>query len=417
MNIGFPPPRRSLSVLWTLPYVPYPATNGGKLRQLGLLTQMARRGHSITLLCLTKQMPDAAAMAHLSELLEHVRVLPRRSRIDPRTLARAACSLRRPAVATINGCDPAFAAAFDELLEQDFDIVQVEHSYAFEPLARPLARRGTPFVLTEHNVESDVVRAQYHRLPWLLRGLGALDAMRCRAWERAVVRRAACVVAVAAQDEPRFAAMGARETALVVNAIDVGAYARVVPDPASARALFLGNYEYAPNTDAVGWLCEEIMPIAWRIEPGLKLAVYGHAMPEGWRARWPDPRIEFGGYAKSLPAVHGSAAMFVAPLRFGGGSKLKVMEAMASSLPVVATPEAVSGLGLAEGEGYAGGRTAEQIAAAMVRCLREPHWAAALGVRARAFIASHHDWATAAAQLERVWQRVLHHAGSEAHVR
>ena len=60
MNIGFPPPRRPLSVLWTLPYVPYPATNGGKLRQLGLLTQMARRGHSITLLCLTKQMPDAA---------------------------------------------------------------------------------------------------------------------------------------------------------------------------------------------------------------------------------------------------------------------------------------------------------------------------------------------------------------------
>jgi glycosyltransferase involved in cell wall biosynthesis len=415
MTVGFPPPSRPLRVLWTLPYVPYPATNGGKQRQLGLLTQMARRGHAITLLCLSKTMPDAAAHAHLAALLENVLVLPRRSRVDPRMLARAACSLSRPAVATINGCDPTFEAVFDDLLEQRFDIVQVEHSYSFEPLARPLARRQTRFVLTEHNVESDVVQAQYQRLPWPLRGLGALDALRCRTWERAVMQRAACVVAVAAPDEPRFAAMGARDTALVVNAIDVGAYAQVVPLPRSACALFLGNYEYSPNTDAVAWLCDEIMPRVWRDEPLMRLAVYGHAMPSAWRARWPDPRIAFGGYAKNLPALHAGAAMFVAPLRFGGGSKLKVMEAMASALPVVATPEAVSGLALTEGLGYVGGNDAEQIAAGMVRCLREPIWAAAVGLRARAYVRDHHDWAAAAMQLERVWHRVLARASSDAH--
>jgi glycosyltransferase involved in cell wall biosynthesis len=138
-------------------------------------------------------------------------------------------------------------------------------------------------------------------------------------------------------------------------------------------------------------------------------------MPAEWPIRWPDQRITFGGYAADIAMLHASAAMFVAPLRFGGGSKLKVMEAMASSLPVVATPEAVSGLALNAGEGYAGGATAEQIALAMIRCRREPLWAAALGVRARAYIANHHDWGIAAAQLERVWRRVLSPAGSEAH--
>ena len=297
------------------------------------------------------------------------------------------------------------------LLDEGFDIVQVEHSYAFECLARPLARRRVPFVLTEHNVESDVVHAQYVRLPPPLRFLGALDTLRSRAWERAVMRRAACVVAVAAPDEPRFAAMGARSTALVVNAIDVGAFAQVRPDPHSRTALFLGNYEYSPNTDAVAWLCDEILPIAWRAEPELRLAVYGHAMPQTWRARWPDPRIIFGGYAESIPDLHASAAVFIAPIRFGGGSKLKVMEAMAASMPVVATPEAVSGIALADGEGYAGGRDAGQLAAALVRCLREPEWAAALGVRARAHMAGHHDWEAAATALERVWQRVVPAAG------
>jgi len=107
--------------------------------------------------------------------------------------------------------------------------------------------------------------------------------------------------------------------------------------------------------------------------------------------------------------------MFVAPLRFGGGSKLKVMEAMASSLPVVATPEAVSGLDLEEGEGYVGGSNAEQIAAGMVRCLREPQWAGAVGVRGRCYVARHHDWAAAAAQLERVWNRVFQQAGNAMH--
>jgi glycosyltransferase involved in cell wall biosynthesis len=301
------------------------------------------------------------------------------------------------------------------LLDEKFDIVQVEHSYAFEPLSRSLARSGAAFVLTEHNVESDVVQAQYHRLPRLLRPLGALDTLRCRHWERDVIRRAACVVAVAAPDEPRFAAMGAQSTVLVVNAIDVGAYAEVLPDPEPRLGLFLGNYEYTPNTDAVAWLCDEILPHVWRQEPDFRLAVHGHAMPANWRARWPDPRILFGGYVDSIPALHARASLFVAPLRFGGGSKLKVMEAMASSLPVVATPEAMSGIAVAEGEGFVPGRNAEQLAAGIVRCLREPDAAAAMGVRARAHVAGHHDWAASARRLEQTWHRVLRESESPVH--
>jgi glycosyltransferase involved in cell wall biosynthesis len=222
-------------------------------------------------------------------------------------------------------------------------------------------------------------------------------------------------VAVAAPDRPRFTNMGARATALVVNAIDAGAYAGVAPDRKQRVALFLGNYEYSPNTDAVAWLCDEILPHAWRQEPDLRLAIHGHAMPDNWRKRWPDPRIMFGGYAQNIPALHGRASMFVAPLRFGGGSKLKVMEAMASSLPVVATPEAVTGLDVAEGDGFICGRNAEQLAAGMVRCLREPDAAAAIGVRARAHVASHHDWAVAARQLEQTWHGVLRQSESLMH--
>ena len=415
MNVGFAPLGRPLRVLWTTPNLPFPATNGGRVRQFGLLTQMARRGHAITLLCLAKEMPDPAARSELERVVDRLVVLPRRPRTDPRRLLRAAFALRRPAVATVNGCDPDYEAAFEALLGQAFDLVQVEHSYSFEPLSRPLARHRTPFVLTEHNVESDVVMAQYRRLPVPLRGLGALDAVRCRAWERATLRRADCVVAVTAVDQQRFAAMGVRATALVVNAIDVGAYAQVRPDPSRRRALFLGNYEYSPNTDAVAWLCNEIMPIAWRQEPDFRLAVYGHAMPSAWRARWSDRRIEFRGYAADIAKLHAESSVFVAPLRFGGGSKLKVMEAMAASLPVVATPEAVSGLGLTDGDGYVEGRSAGQIAAGLVRCLREPDWAAALGIRARAYVAGEHDWAAAAAGLERVWRRVLQQTRSDAH--
>jgi glycosyltransferase involved in cell wall biosynthesis len=401
-------PDRGRRVLWTSPYFPWPASNGGKTRQYGLLRGMAERGHRITLLALAREMPAPAEIAHLKGFLERVVAVPRRARTSPATLLAAATSLSRPAVATVNGCNPDYAKRFAALLAAGpWDAVQVEHSYGFEPLERALATARIPWLITEHNVESRLVPLQYARLPAALRGLAVLDQQRGERWERRVLRQADCVVAVTPEDAAEFRALGARSTAVVPNCIDVAAFAAGRPCPDARRLGFLGNYDYAPNRDAVEWLAEVIMPLVWQAEPQARLRICGSAMPAAWAARWPEPRLEWTGYTPTVQAAHAGTSGFIAPLRAGGGSKLKVLEAMASGLPVIGTPQAVSGLAVTAGEEFLGGTArAEDLAAAAVAALRDPALAAQVGERGRRYVARGHDWSTAAADLEALWMRV-----------
>jgi glycosyltransferase involved in cell wall biosynthesis len=130
-------------------------------------------------------------------------------------------------------------------------------------------------------------------------------------------------------------------------------------------------------------------------------------MPPTWRARWPDPRLEFAGFAGSIAQVHAASTVFVAPLRAGGGSKLKVLEAMASGMPVVSTQQGLTGLNVLDGVHALHGETATELAAALVCCLREPVMATALGERARQLVAREHDWNAIGDELERIYRTYL----------
>ena len=397
--------RKPLRILWTLPYLPWPTSTGGRTRQYALLRQMAERGHRITLLCLAKDTPDYEGLSHLSQSLEELIVVPRRSRTSTATLLSTALAFRRPAVATVNGRNHRFSKAFKCLLETAPDLVQVEHTYAFEPLSSALTNSKVPFFITEHNVESRLVEQQYVRLPPCLRPLAKVDAWRYRCWERKVMRKAACVIAVSPQDEAEFRLLGAQATAVVPNCIDTASLAHVVPDSVSQQVLFLGNYEYAPNVDAVHWLCNSIIPRLWQLQPRARLVVGGNAMPTRWRQLWTDPRIQFRGYVPDLAQAHANSSVFVAPLRAGGGSKLKVLEAMASSLPVVGTLESVSGLRVQPGVHYLAGEHEDLIATSLSFALSNSDRARQIGSKARQYVVSNHDWKAGADALEEVYYR------------
>ena len=105
------PSASGLRVLWTLPYLPWPVTSGGKARQFHLLREMARRGHAVTLLVQSKTALDEAARAALEPLVERLIVLPRRPLRDLRTLWFAACS-SQPLLASVNGHAPALAMTY-----------------------------------------------------------------------------------------------------------------------------------------------------------------------------------------------------------------------------------------------------------------------------------------------------------------
>ncbi|RZI82298.1 MAG: glycosyltransferase [Rubrivivax sp.] len=392
-----------MRVLWTLPYLPWPITSGGKARQYHLLRRMAARGHAITLLVQSKTPLDDATRQALEPFLERLIVLPRRPLKSPVTLWHAATS-SAPLLTSVNGFAPALSQQFDQLLDEPWDVVQIEHSYGFQPFADSLARRGRPFILTEHNVESELGAATYGKWPALLRPLARYDQWRAKRWERQVLSRATALVAVTESDAKTLGTLSGRPAHVVSNGVDTRGFAQVMPDPRAQAILFVGNYEYAPNIDAVEWAAAEVMPLVWQQKPLARFLVCGHALPEAWRQRFPDPRIEWRGYVDHLPTVQSQSSVFLAPLRFGGGSKLKVLEALAAGLPIVSTAEGLSGLGAQDGVHAKVADSAPAMAQALVDVLNDPASAARLGQAARQLVHQRFDWDAAAAQLEAVYE-------------
>ena len=394
-----------MKILWTLPYLPWPTTSGGKTRQYHLLRSLAARGHRITLLVQSKTALDAATRAALEPFLDRLIVLRRRPLRSLKTLLAVALA-PYPMLAGINGVTAPLEQQIGQLLQEPWDVIQIEHSYSFQPFERALSAAGRDFILTEHNLESALGAASYDRLPGWLKPFTSYDQWRYRRWEKRVFGLAKELIAVTEQDARAMRQLTDTPVSVVVNGVDSGHYAQVQPDLHSQRLLFVGNYEYHPNVDAVEWALDSILPELWALNPNVRFAICGFGLPDHWRQRWTDPRIEWQGFVPDLRDLQRQAAVFFAPLRQGGGSKLKVLEAMAAGLPVVTTAQGRSGLNVSNGEHYLGSEHPLELAQLLNTALSDPALLQRIGETGRAYVKAEHDWSAAAAQLEQVYNRL-----------
>lgn len=388
-----------MRVLWTLPYLPWPTTSGSKTRQFNLLRGLAQRGHRITLLTQSRVPLGEAARQALMPLLERLIVLPRRPLHSPLNLIAAL-------YASINGLAPHLRHRFEALLEEHWDVIQIEHSYSFQPFERALQASGLPFIVSEHQVEWCKGAACHDRLPLWLRPFNSFDGWRYRRWETRVLQQASEVIAVSPRDASQLSEMSGRPTQVVVNGVDCAHYQHIDFAPHSQRLLFVGNFEHCANLEAIEWALDEVLPQVWQSNPAVRLAVVGHALPAHWKLRWDDPRIEWVGYLPDLRELQRHSALFFAPLRRAGGCKIKLLEAMAAGLPVVTTREGVSGLQVRSGEHYLGGADGDDLALTITQLLNQPQRMRQLSDAGRAFVRERHDWSVAAAQLEGVHARL-----------
>jgi polysaccharide biosynthesis protein PslH len=398
-------PTMSLRILWTMPYLPWPAWGGNRVRQLHLLRALAEQGHRITLLVQSKTPLDEMARAVLAPFLERLVVLDRRPRKHLLTLS-AALLAPYPVIVSVNGLSRRLRRVMAELLEDEWDVVQVEHSYGLQPVLTVLRKARQPFVLCEHNVESSLTAlTTYHSripsalLPWLRR----YDGWRYRNWEKHALIAPARVIAVTENDARRLSEISGRAVDVIANGVDARGLAAIRPDLRSRRIMFIGNYDYAPNVAAVETALDAVLPLIWERVPTARFAVCGHAMPRAWSKRWIDPRIEWLGFVPDLSTEQSKSALLLAPLKGGGGSKLKVLESMAAGLVVVSTPEGVSGLGVKNGREYREGCTAQDLAACVVELFEDEQQLRCIGEAARAYVQQRHDWTQLAQQLLHIY--------------
>lgn len=219
--------------------------------------------------------------------------------------------------------------------------------------------------------------------------------------EAAAFRAADLVLAIKPEEAAHIAAV-APDTAVATLPFAVDAPAQDLAGPRPPVALFVGAVN-PPNVDALHWLLAEIWPRVRALDPAARLRVAGR-VAESHAGPWPEG-AEAVGFVPDLGPEYAGAAVVLAPIRFGSGVKIKLVEGLAHGLPAVATPVGAEGVGALPGPVLRVEGGAEGFAAAVAAALADPE-AAATRVRARTEAAARWSRAAVAAALRSEMERV-----------
>jgi polysaccharide biosynthesis protein PslH len=399
-----------MQILILAPYPPFPPRGGGALRISSLIRGLAAR-HELTLLAFA---PDAAAVAALAPLREHCHVATVQGP-EHRSLARRAwTTLASPLPdMALRNASRAYGEALSRLLAAGrFDVVQAE---SIEMAGYALAARGlgARLVLDEFNAEyllqrraalTDLRGALALRPRALAGGLYSLAQWRKLArYERRLLGAFDRVLVVSEEDRLalRRLALGA-EPLVVPNGVDT---ARVRPGAGrgslgAGAVVFTATLDYRPNIDALGWFVGQVLPLITRRRPDATLLVVGRAAGPAVRAMAGGPVKLVGEVPDVAPYIDG-AAVYVVPMRIGGGSRLKLLEALAMEAPVVSTPMGAEGVvGLRHGEHLLLADSPARFAEATLALMADPALGERLGRAGRAHVAAHYDWGALIPRLE-----------------
>ena len=399
--------------------VAYPPSNGKRLRTLNLMLRLARR-HRITYISRCNGGPEEMkrAAAFLGDqgvetiLVDHP--IPRKK--GPGFYARLAANLLSPLPYSVASFDsPQLRRAVQEFEERhSVDLWQFEWTPFLGLLRRPERARR---VLMAPNVDS-LIWQRYHETErrllrrWYIHG----QWKKFERYERRMFAQADRVVTVSDDDavlaRKRF---GAENVDVVDNGVDTAYYAAAQGPRKPDRVLFLGSLDWRPNLDAIQILLDDVFPAVRAQLPTARLSIVGRTPPEWLRRRV--RALDFAELHADVTDVRpylGEAGVLAVPLRIGGGSRLKILEALACGLPVVSTRIGAEGLHVESGRELTVVKGVEDMASALAAVIRAPEQARRMAAEGRRLVGERYDWDVLADRLEGVWESVVRGPQSRA---
>lgn len=407
-----------MRVLILAPHVPFPPDHGAALRNLEILRWLGAR-HDVSLVAFGDP-DDRPARAALLPYLRDLAVIPpprRTTRARLRDLLTGEPDLIRRLWST-----ELIAAARARLQPPGVDLVHVEglEMYGMEEAARAGLVDPPRVVLDDHNAEyvlqRGAARTSIRRGEFVGGAYSLIQARRLRRYEVAAARAADAILAVSEDDAAALRAIGARaklgDPIVVPNGVNLDHYRPPGRKRDGQTALFIGKLDYRPNLDAVTWLLREIWPRVRAKNPRARLRIVGRGLSASLTRLGSRDGVELVGAVPDDRPAFDEADLLLVPMRMGGGVRLKVVQAMAMGLPLVATPAGIAGVPAEEGRHYLGATTASEFAAAILRALANPALRDDLAANSVALARDAYDWRVILPTLDRVYAELAAVTGS-----
>lgn len=387
------------SILWIVHQPPLPAVTGSRVRNVGLIRELAARGCDVSLFSLDTGVPARGAdLDELREICAEVRIVPFASARAVRMARMGVDLLRgRPFQRSMFRAPAAVREAHDWIRSGGFDAIVASVLYTIPYVPREHLART---LLDSQNVDTQRVETMAHALWPRPRGIMARAQKRpVQRHEEHVAAAVGGVIAVSELEARWFERVAPGRVTVVANGVDCRRIAYHGPGP-SGQVLFVGSMDYAANVDGAIELLREIAPRLTFADA--QIALVGALPPPELHeaaAAAPVP-VRVAGRVDDIAEWWRSSRVLAVPLRIGGGTRLKILEAMAHGLPVVTTSLGCEGLDVEHGRDLVIADDPADFATWVDRLLGDDALAEKLSAGGRATVERHYDWRMIGSALE-----------------
>lgn len=375
-----------MRILFLSRWYPYPPNNGSKLRIWNLLRALGQR-YEVTLVSFTDPAEEAPDVASLKDIIREVYTVPWREFNSGSLRALLGFFSPEPRWMVDTYSRPMADTISQVLASQKYDLVIASQlimgSYA-------ASFSGVPALLEE--VELGVYfQKQQQASNFLKKIRHSLTLIKLKSYLRNLLQHFCGYTVVSEQERRLLNAITASDAhvRVIPNCIDLDNYKDVQASVKKDSLIYTGSFRYNANYEAMEWFTHEVFPRILAVIPTAQLVITGDS---AGKSIGPDPHISQVGLVPDIRPWIASSMVSLAPLQTGGGTRLKILEAMALHSPVVATSKGAEGLDARSGEHFLVADSPQDFADAVIRLLKDEAFRASITQAAYRLVEERYNW-------------------------
>jgi sugar transferase (PEP-CTERM/EpsH1 system associated) len=397
-----------MKILFITPDIPYPLDNGARIRTFAFIKDLSTR-HDVSLISFDRSPNDKPRKEVFENICTNLAILPlekHQQRKNKRQYQLRSLLEKRP-YQYISHHSSSMQDCIDQVnLGHNYDIIQVEFSqmgyYSFPT--------GANLILDQHNVEQEILYRTYKSGIFSIRKLyNYAEWCKFRKDEIDICSKFSMVLTTSKRDKDNLSKeLPSTSFTIIPNGVDSTYFRSKNRHPEVENLiLFTGTINYYPNTDGLKYFISQIYPLIKKQNKSVKFCIAGKNPPSEIQRLAQDQSIAITGYVDDMREYFEKAAIVVVPLRIGGGSRLKILEAMAMSKAVVSTSIGAEGLEVTPGENILIENTPELLAQAVVDLINNEEKRKRIAKNARNLIEEKYDWSLIIHKLEEVYKELI----------